>query len=82
MFLYAQEHAAKIHGLQDKVKTDALLQRAEAPMWLDGPLPDDRCGIDKVSSAFPLAPNLGTLPSPPSHLDLHIDRQGSDQGTF
>jgi len=70
----AQEHVAKIHGL-DNVKTDALLQRAEAPMWADSHAPDECTALDGAF-ALALAPNLGTLPSPPSHLDLRIDRPG------
>lgn len=69
----AQEHVAKIHG-NDNVKTDALLQRAEAPMWADSHA-DECTGLDGAF-ALALAPNLGTLPSPPSHLDLRIDRPG------
>jgi len=71
----AQEHVAKIHGL-DNVKTDALLQRAEAPMWADSHAPDECTALDGAF-ALALAPNLGTLPSPPSHLDLRIDRPGT-----
>lgn len=67
-----KEHVAKIHGL-DNVKTDALLQRAEAPMWADSHAPDECTALDGAF-ALALAPNLGTLPSPPSHLDLRIDR--------
>ena len=66
---------AKIHGLN--VKTDALLQRAEAPLWADAP-PDD-CGADGTFALAALAPNLGTLPSPPSHLDLRMDRRQDEQ---
>ena len=70
---------AKIHRLHDAtaVKTDALLQRAEGPpMWQDSQgLPDDRTGIGglNIAGAMGALTPLGTLPSPPSHMDLRLE---------
>jgi len=74
-----KEHVAKIHRLHDAaaVKTDALLQRAEGPpMWQDSQgLPDDRAGIGglNIAGAMGALTPLGTLPSPPSHMDLRLE---------
>lgn len=70
---------AKIHRLHDAaaVKTDALLQRAEGPpLWQDSQgLPDDRAGIGglNIAGAMGALTPLGTLPSPPSHMDLRLE---------
>ena len=82
---------AKIHRLHDAaaVKTDALLQRAEGPpLWQDSQgLPDDRAGIGglNIAGAMGALTPLGTLPSPPSHMDLRLEaanRSGPESSTF